>query len=142
MKIFISFIIIGNLYLLLNHKNHINLLVIIFYTCVLCGLSMMESLNLAFLLIIIVFVGGIMVLIIYTVMITSNLLIMWNMKWICTFTCIIMLVLDWNTSIASLITINIYFPLNIIVILIMYLFIVIIASYNILKSTKSLNVYN
>nr|CAH2593456.1 NADH dehydrogenase subunit 6 [Physella acuta]CAH2593495.1 NADH dehydrogenase subunit 6 [Physella acuta]CAH2594154.1 NADH dehydrogenase subunit 6 [Physella acuta] len=139
---FMSFIMMGNLYLLLNHKNHMNLLIIIFYTCVLCGLSVLESVNLAFLLMMIVFVGGIMVLMMYTVMMTSNLLVMWNMKWICTFICIIMLSADWNTSIGSLMTMNIYFPLYLLVMLIMYLFIVMIASYNMLKSTKNLNVYN
>nr|WHS15590.1 NADH dehydrogenase subunit 6 [Physella acuta] len=139
---FMSLIMMGNLYLLLNHKNHMNLLIIIFYTCVLCGLSVLESVNLAFLLMMIVFVGGIMVLMMYTVMMTSNLLIMWNMKWICTFICVIMLSVDWNTSIGSLMTMNIYFPLYLLVMLIMYLFIVMIASYNMLKSTKNLNVYN
>nr|AFE62775.1 NADH dehydrogenase subunit 6 [Physella acuta] len=139
---FMSFIMMGNLYLLLNHKNHMNLLIIIFYTCVLCGLSILESVNLAFLLMMIVFVGGIMVLMMYTVMMTSNLLVMWNMKWICTFICMGLLMVDWGWSIGSLMTMNIYYPLNLMVMLIMYLFIVMIASYNMLKSTKNLNVYN
>nr|WID87899.1 NADH dehydrogenase subunit 6 [Physella acuta]WID87912.1 NADH dehydrogenase subunit 6 [Physella acuta]WJL98004.1 NADH dehydrogenase subunit 6 [Physella acuta]WJL98017.1 NADH dehydrogenase subunit 6 [Physella acuta]WJL98030.1 NADH dehydrogenase subunit 6 [Physella acuta] len=138
---FMSFIMMGNLYLLLNHKNHMNLLIIIFYTCVLCGLSILESVNLAFLLMMIVFVGGIMVLMMYTVMMTSNLLVMWNMKWICTFICMGLLMVDWGWSIGSLMTMNIYYPLNLMVMLIMYLFIVMIASYNMLKSTKNLNVY-
>lgn len=133
---------IGNLFLLLSHKNHINLLIIIFYTCVLCGLSVLEGVNLAFLLIIIVFVGGIMVLMIYTVMMTSNFLVVWNMKWVSTLFCIILLSGDWNTPLGRLITMNILFPLYLIVILITYLFLVIITSYNILKSTKTLNVYN
>nr|CAH2594108.1 NADH dehydrogenase subunit 6 [Physella acuta] len=132
----------GNLYLLLNHKNHMNLLIIIFYTCVLCGLPVLESVNLAFLLMMIVFVGGIMVLVMYTVMMSSNLLVIWNMKWICAFICIIMLTAEWNTSNGSLMTMNIYFPLYLLVMLIMYLFMVMIASYNMLKSAKNLNVYN
>ncbi|YP_008994231.1 NADH dehydrogenase subunit 6 (mitochondrion) [Physella acuta] len=139
---FMSLVMMGNLYLLLNHKNHINLLIIIFYTCVLGGLSVLESVNLTYFLMMIVFVGGIMVLMMYTVMMTSNLLIMWNMKWICSFICMIVLVADWNTSIGSLMSMNINFPLYLLVTLIMYLFIVMIASYNMLKSTKNLNVYN
>nr|CAH2594060.1 NADH dehydrogenase subunit 6 [Physella acuta]CAH2594109.1 NADH dehydrogenase subunit 6 [Physella acuta]CAH2594166.1 NADH dehydrogenase subunit 6 [Physella acuta] len=139
---FMSFIMMGNLYLLLNHKNHMNLLIIIFYTCVLCGLSVLESVNLAFLLMMIVFVGGIMVLMMYTVMMTSNLFVMWNMKWIYSIICIMMLSADWKTSIGSLMSMTIYFPLYLLVMLIMYLFMVMIASYSMLKSTKNLNVYN